>query len=94
MIFLTTIFDGIFDAFGTLGNTLYDFVKYVLEMLPKSPLAFLRTYTLPAVMSDGIHTLNYFVPVSGLIVITNTWLTCMLIYYFVRILLNWLKAEA
>lgn len=60
----------------------------LLEFLPDSPFqAFLIHFkTIPA-----LGYLNYFVPVSEMIVILESWLAAILVFYIYQLVLRWVK---
>lgn len=67
--------------FITLANMLLDF-------LPDSPFqSFLKVLgEIPA-----LGYLNYFVPVSEMVVILESWLSAILIFYAYQLIMRWVK---
>lgn len=65
----------------TVANTL-------LSFLPESPFQkFLKA------MGDipGLGYLNYFVPVSEMVVIAEAWLAAIAVFYIYQLILRWVK---
>ena len=81
-----------FDSFGGVWESLTDWVNtllmVVINLLPNSPF---QSITMPSALSNIIGYINYFIPISEMIIITTAWLTAVLGYYVLKVVLNWLK---
>lgn len=79
--------------FCSFVNALIKGLGYALKaislVLPDSPFS--------VIDNSPIHKylgyINYFFPVGEIIVILETWLICVGIYYIYRIALRWIKAQ-
>lgn len=72
-------------------NALYGILETVLSILPNSPFAFIAEYS-NSVIGQWLGWLNWFLPVNTFLVILETWLAGILIYYVIQIVLRWVKA--
>ncbi len=73
---------------NTIISAIANFFITILNFLPKSPFSYLDN----SGIKDFIGYLNYFIPVSSLIAISETWLVAIGIYYIYSIALRWIKA--
>lgn len=60
----------------------------IFSLLPPSPFTALDN----SPIASYLPTINYFVPVSQIITISEVWLTGISAYYIYQIVLRWLKA--
>lgn len=68
-----------------LGSVL----QYVLVLLPNSPF---QQYILSNdVVKKYVGFVNYFVPVSEMLIIFSAWCTAIAVYYIYQIVLRWIK---
>lgn len=78
----------------TVFNWITDKLDYILStilvMLPDSPFADV-IYDNPAV-AEVLGYLNYFLPISEILVILTAWLTAISIFYVYQLILRWAKA--
>lgn len=63
-------------------------ISFIFRLLPDSPFKLLDN----SPIADFLPTLNYFLPISEIILSAETWLTCIGIYYLYQIVLRWIKA--
>lgn len=81
------------------GRDFMDFLNYlidkfkvivdsVLNMLPKSPIVYC---TKNKTISEYLGYVNYFIPVYLWISILEAWLTAIVIYFVVQVILRWIK---
>lgn len=63
-------------------------ITIIFALLPNSPFKIIDN----SPISEFLPTLNYFLPISEMIVISESWLTAVGIYYLVQIALRWIKA--
>lgn len=66
-------------ALGDLGNS-------IIALLPTSPLK----WTVSA-DSQILSWINWLIPIGEMIVIAESWLLCIALWYVVRVGLNWIK---
>lgn len=76
-------------------NTLNSLIKgiglvlsTIFSVLPTSPFTLISN----SPIAEYLPTLNYFVPISEIISISETWLVCVGAYYIYQIALRWIKA--
>lgn len=74
-------FDGIKDTFSELGEALID-------ILPKSPITYISSN--PEV-EKVMGYVNFFIPIYSMIAVLEAWLTAIVIYYVVQVILRWAK---
>lgn len=71
-----------------LGDTFVKFVDIVLSILPPSPFTlFLNA----GVLNDYIKYINYFFPVTELIIVVEAWILCVGIFYIYQVIMRWIK---
>lgn len=63
-------------------------VQFIFSILPNSPFSTIVN----SPISEWLGTLNFFVPVSEILAISQTWLTAVGVYYIYQIVLRWVKA--
>lgn len=61
----------------------------LFKILPKSPIIYLEANS---EIKQIISYINWFCPIYTWIAILEGWLTCILIWYAVQIVLRWVKA--
>ena len=82
-----------------MGNYIIDILNYlikglgailsiILNILPPSPFQLINN----SAIADYLPYINYFVPVSEVIVILQVWLVSVGSYYIYSIALRWIKA--
>lgn len=74
--------DWFMEMLSNFGNT-------ILSVLPHSPMQKFIGYfdTLPY-----LSYLNWFIPVSSIIIVCESWLAAIAIFYIYSIILRWVKA--
>lgn len=74
-------------------NWITDKLSYVLQtvliLLPDSPFVMLAR---DADIMNVLGWLNWFIPVSQIIAIMETWLVAVAIFYIYQLILRWAKA--
>lgn len=63
-------------------------ITLVFSLLPNSPFQFLMNGTISSFLSG----LNWFIPVTEIIVTLEVWVSAILVYYLYSIALRWIKA--
>lgn len=80
------------DAIISLINYLIAGLGLILEtifsILPTSPFKLISN----SPIAEYLPSLNFFIPVSEMIAITQVWLSAIGIYYVYQIVLRWIKA--
>lgn len=61
----------------------------IVNALPQSPVA---RYLSAVEDIPYLNFLNWFIPVSSILVVCQTWLVCISCYYLYSIILRWLRA--
>lgn len=74
------------DWFGELVNK---FASMILSVLPHSPV---QKYLASFDKLPYLGWLNWFVPVSAIITVAETWLVCIGLFYLYQIILRWVRA--
>ena len=72
----------------SIKNFLFAVASAILSVLPDSPFqTFLQTIgEIPA-----LGYLNYFIPISQMIVIAESWLAAIAVFYIYQLVLRWIK---
>lgn len=78
---LFSMFNSILDIIGLVAETL-------VNLLPSSPFNMIQNSS----FSDLISQINYFLPVYEFVVIMETWLVAIAIFYLYSIFARWIKA--
>ena len=78
---LTGILQGVIDALAAILNV-------VLLLFPKSPFVMLSELTL---RSDLVKFLNYLLPISEMVVLTEAWLAAITVFYVWSVMAKWVK---
>ena len=76
------------DFLSSVGETISSIGDKIIELLPRSPIAFIDSN--PQI-KEIISFMNWFIPVDTMIAMTEAWLTAILIYYVVQVILRWTK---
>lgn len=74
-----------------ISQGLMDAAEWALSLLPDSPFVFLTTMA-TSEFGEWIGYFNWVVPVYTWLGILQIWLTSILIYYVIQIVLRWVKA--
>lgn len=76
-----------------IWNSITDVVESILSaallLLPDSPFA---SFEIPEIVRDILGYVNYFVPISAMLVVGTSWLAAIGIYYAVQTVLRWTKS--
>ncbi len=73
------------------SSTIYDWIEGALSILPDSPFNFLHNYSNTPV-GQWLKWLNWFIPIGTFVTILELWLSCIIVYYVIQIILRWAKA--
>jgi len=78
--------------FSVINNVLYglsSIAHVVVGLLPRSPFLMLHEWGLT---NEQMMWLNWLIPISEMVVISQTWLVAIGLYYLYSIPLRWVKA--
>jgi len=75
---------------GWLLSQISEGIKYVLVLLPNSPFADLN-YSIPEGFYEYMHLFFWIFPAHRVIQTYAAIVSIMLIYYVVRVIMNWAK---
>ena len=73
---------------NSIIKNLADFLKTEIDILHASPFQAVNNSD----VSSFLGTLNWFIPVSQMVAIGETWLVAVGLYYLYSIVLRWIKA--
>ena len=79
--FIAGIMNLIIEALGSL-------LGLVCQWLPDSPFEIIDN----SILAEYFPSLNWFFPFSEIIVVSEAWLACILVYYAYQTVLRWIKA--
>lgn len=77
------------EFFKMLSDGFSSFIDGLIGVLPKSPIYFVNSN--PAI-KKVLGYLNWFFPIEAMLALTEAWLTAIVIYYIVQVILRWMKA--
>jgi hypothetical protein len=69
-----------------VANKIFSVVTY---FLPVSPF---RDLVIPGILAEIMGYVNYYVPFSGMVSISEGWISCVLIFYAYKIILRKVSA--
>ena len=72
-------------------NAIYGILEAALSILPDSPFSLLTLYT-NSPLGQWLGWVNWFLPVNTFLVILELWVSAILVYYVIQIVLRWVKA--
>jgi len=75
-----------------LSDSTYDVLDWAVNLLPGSPFTFLKNTDLTSGMDEMMHMVNYWVPFAQMVVVALTWLTAIVTWYMIQIIMRWIKA--
>ena len=75
---------------GVLG-TLERGLTQLLLLFPPSPFGMLTTMAAKGEIAQWLSFMNWFIPVYSWLAIVQVWLTCILFYYVVQVVLRWIN---
>lgn len=76
------------DFFTWLGEKFSDLADKLINALPPSPIAWLQANS---EINKYMSYVNWFIPVYTFIGMMEVWLTAVVIYYVVQVILRWAK---
>ena len=81
------IIQALIDLFNLLLDGLAAVAQLIINILPNSPFLLVESLAIPFVKQ-----LNWIFPFDFMITVTSYWLSAILLYYAVQIVLRWVKA--
>lgn len=72
-----------------MSELLNKFASIILNVLPSSPV---QRYLAAFDNMPYLKYLNWFIPVGSILVVCETWLVCIGLFYLYQIILRWVKA--
>jgi len=79
-----SIINLIIDSLASVANA-------AISILPESPFLFLTELEMESNLVNYISYFNWVVPVTSFLTITIYWLSAIVIYYLVSVILRWVK---
>lgn len=76
------------DFLNWLSDSFSTIIDNILNLLPKSPIVFL---TSNPTITKYMSYVNWFIPIYLWISILESWLTAVVTYYIVQVILRWAK---
>jgi len=76
------------DFFNWLGEKFSDLADKLINALPSSPIVWLQANS---EINKYMSYVNWFIPVYTFIGMMEVWLTAVVIYYVVQVILRWAK---
>lgn len=74
-------FDSLASKFSSLGDQ-------IISTLPLSPIVWLEYNSQ---IKQYLAWVNWFIPIYSMIATLEAWLSCILVYYVIQVLLRWYK---
>lgn len=76
------------DFFNYVGGKFSELGDKILSWLPTSPIVYLQA---DSEIKKYLGYVNWFIPIYSIISVLEVWLTCVLLWYVVQVILRWLK---
>ena len=73
-----------------ITSSLINLAISIVEIFPTSPFVILDELSSTEIYS-WIQMLNWFIPVTSFVGISETWLSCVAVYYVYQVVLRWIK---
>lgn len=77
------------DIFNFVISAIGAFISIFIDILPNSPFQFISS-----IDNNFISVMNFIFPFNQVIALLQIYLPAVLIYYGVRVVLNWLKVAS
>lgn len=78
----------VIDFFNFIIKVLGSILSLIFSILPPSPFSVINN----SIIAEYLPYINYFVPFSEVVVILQTWLVAIGVYYLYQVVLRWIKA--
>lgn len=76
----------------SIPSWLYDFLNSVLDLLPDSPFQGFFTTFPGSDFQQILKYINWFVPIGTFATILTAWLSAIIIWYVIAMIMRWVKA--
>lgn len=80
------------DVVNAIFRSLVAVVNALVSILPDSPFSGFIDTMQSSIGSELLGYVNYFLPISEFVSILSLWLSGVLLYYVVSVILRWVKA--
>jgi hypothetical protein len=80
------------DIINLIIDSLVTAVNALINIFPDSPFKAVIASIRTSYSSELLGYINYFIPVSEMLAILSVWVTAIVMYYLVSIILRWVKA--
>ena len=87
-MYTLTISDTISDIILNIGEALQSFFAWIISFLPDDPYNLSEVLTIPQAVTDVLAFVNWLIPLGRCLQIVLIWITCILLFWFVRALLK------
>ena len=77
------------DFIKNINDVFQKVFEWVLALLPTSPFSKLE---LPKPIQDMLGYVNYYVPISQMLIIAGSWIGCIAVYYVYQLILRKISA--
>ena len=78
----------IIDILNFIIKALGSILSLIFSILPPSPFSAINN----SIIAEYLPYINYYIPFNEVIVILQTWLVAVGVYYLYQIVLRWIKA--
>lgn len=78
----------IIDILNFIIKALGSILSLIFSILPPSPFNVINN----SIIAEYLPYINYFIPFNEVVVILQTWLFAVGVYYLYQIVLRWIKA--
>lgn len=80
--------DSIVSIWSSVTDWIYIMLQAVINLLPNSPFA---SISIPTSLSNVLGYINYVIPVANIVKVTALWVTAIVTYYVILLILRWVK---
>ena len=77
------------DLIKSINDVANQVFQFILVLLPTSPFSKLE---LPEPIQDMLGYVNYYVPISQMLIIAGSWIGCIAVYYVYQLILRKISA--
>lgn len=77
------------DLIKSINDVANQVFQFILVLLPTSPFSKL---VLPEPIQDMLGYVNYYVPISQMLIIAGSWIGCIAVYYVYQLILRKISA--
>lgn len=77
------------NTINSILNTIGTLITAILSILPDSPFSLIYNMNLDL---SWFQYFNWIFPISEALLVMTSWLTCILLYYGLSIIMRWIKA--